>query len=168
MPPIPSSPAVKKPLNAKQSYSLMVSALTARTVKPFRLGILCNPQTGVADRIVFKQGIVGSGTYTNSLTTTNLANPQGTYTNLPVGSHLQFIAEAQLGTNKTDSAAITFSGFAWATRLAATGVCFTATSLLGPWTRRTNYALTITNGLTTGTLWLKGKDYVTNWIVVLP
>jgi hypothetical protein len=101
------------PVNAKQSYALMTPAVVVKPNKPLTLTVACDSYLWPADRIIFEQGVVG-GAYTNFLATSNLASPQVEFTNLPVGAHLQFMAEAQWGTNKADSLVATFS--AWALR----------------------------------------------------
>ena len=162
--PSPKFKAVAAPaLPAVKIQAFDLSALPKLNL-PRTLTLACDPAAG-ADRYGWAWGTNA----TTQLATNWTAKAQATITNLPHSGRLWLRVKAATGPYESAWCdPITFSTFATAWQMSATGACKIAVNFSGPWTARTNYSETITNGYSTGSRFLKGMVATSSWKVTIP
>jgi hypothetical protein len=163
--PSPNFKAVSAPMlpSAKMQSFALVSTLPKLNL-PRTLTLACDSAAG-ADRYGWAWG-----TNATTITATNwTTKAQATITNLPHSGRLWFRVKAATGPYESAWCdPITFSTFATAWQMSATGACKIAVNITGPWTARTNYSETVTNGYSTGVRFLKGMVALTKFQVPIP
>ena len=172
--PSPNFKAVSAPMlpSAKMQSFALAAALPKNTNAPRTLTLAWNPVAG-ADRYALAWGtnataITATNWFANSGLWTGACGPV-TLTNLPHSGRLWFRVKAATGPYESAWCdPITFSAFATAWQMSATGACKIAVNITGPWTAHTNYSETITNGYSTGSRFLKGMVATSSWRVTIP